>query len=223
MRAETHQAEPITYAEWLEILAEHRSSMSELEIRRHSGRYQTQGDATVSFIPIQGDSSKPVSICARVMDISRLGLMLLCPYEMPRTPVNMDLRLGERHLHLRGRVMHATGTVGGFKVGVELVFEDAPEESEPRPTVYHPEVPAAAPQPASKLETKAESSVATRLGSGFTVSTQSPVALLGDRSVPWPTLSRYMLESWLGALLFVLYVCAISYVVGDILIRASKH
>ena len=117
------QPQPITRQRWAEVIAEYTPPVPEPSIRRRHQRCHTLASARVTFVPDGGSTEGPIVAICNVLEVSAEGLTLRSRQQIPpETQVAIDLRLGEQILALSGLTVHSTGTVGAFKVGVELKF-----------------------------------------------------------------------------------------------------
>ena len=56
-----------------------------------------------------------------ILDVSNEGLMAKGNDPIPvNTPVDMEVIVDEHPVEIRGDVIHCTGTLGGFKIGIQL-------------------------------------------------------------------------------------------------------
>jgi hypothetical protein len=71
------------------------------------------------------EGGAPIVRTGSLLNASDSGLMVKQHKEIPcYTKVQIELTVGDEVLALTGRVAHATQTVSGFKVGIELQFPD---------------------------------------------------------------------------------------------------
>lgn len=109
--------------EWLKFVS--ATSLSEMEpkVRRTTRRYPCDGEIKVTG-EIDGE---PFRGTWDLIQVSMTGISARASREVPdRMKVALRCRWGSQDLSLRGRVMHSTQTVGGYKVGIRLDFPDAP-------------------------------------------------------------------------------------------------
>jgi hypothetical protein len=94
------------------------------EHRREHGRRET----TIGTVELSLDCETPqFAHIGKVLNMSATGLLLRLREEVePRTPVLLRVTLTEGQATLLGRVVHCTPTVGAFKVGVFLSFDEQP-------------------------------------------------------------------------------------------------
>lgn len=117
----------VTRDEWLAVLG--RLVRPEIEplrrrkYRRYSIEPPSYGDARLSFRPGRSPTTRPAVRSGPVLDISPAGMMVKTYSELPvGVQVSAQVVLDGLRLALRGRVVHCTNTLGGFKVGIELHF-----------------------------------------------------------------------------------------------------
>lgn len=111
-----------TRQRWLQVLAQH-AAPEDLGIRRTDLRHSVEfGAARLTF---EDERGRSVERSGRLLNISEGGLMLKQSRRIPiQTDLRIEVTLGDDTLALIGRVVHATETLGGFKIGVELQFTD---------------------------------------------------------------------------------------------------
>lgn len=113
---------PTTRDEWSKIVS--AASLAEMEpkARRNTRRYPCSGEIKVS-----GEiDDEPFRGTWNLLQVSMTGISARADREVPdRMKVTIRWRWGSQDVFVRGRVMHSTQTVGGYKVGVRLEFPDA--------------------------------------------------------------------------------------------------
>lgn len=111
-----------TQQQWVERLSGHIAPDFETLLNRKQARYPVEfGAATLTF----AEGSKPVTLSGRVLDVSATGLMMKTHRQVGiHTPVWLDLHINDEQMSVGGRVVHATATVGGYKLGILLTFAD---------------------------------------------------------------------------------------------------
>ena len=115
---------PITREQWLEIVA--RNSVT--PVRPHAAREHTRfwpqtGIAKLVFTIPCGTQTVPVVRTCLILDISNGGLAVKSEQMVPvRTGVGMDVDMEGEPLLLMGTVARCTSTVGGYQIGIKLVF-----------------------------------------------------------------------------------------------------
>ncbi len=118
---ETHIEIP-TRQRWTELLAQLGESEKPDYRRSNQRSYVQFGAAKLSFDDEQGT---PVVRTGRLLNASDDGLMVKQYESIPdETELRVEATIGDEVFALTGRVIHATQTVGGFKIGIELRFTD---------------------------------------------------------------------------------------------------
>lgn len=118
----TAQMLPTSRDVWSKVVS--AASLAEMEpkVRRTTRRYSCDGEIKVSG-EIEDEPFRETWI---LLQVSMTGISARAPREVPdATKVTIRWQWGSQELLLRGRVMHSTQTVGGYKVGVRLDFPDA--------------------------------------------------------------------------------------------------
>jgi hypothetical protein len=117
----------VTRGEWVAILD--RVVRPEIEplprrkYRRYSIEAPSYGEARLIFRPARNPGAKPAIRSGPLLDISPAGMMVKMYSELPiGLHVAVQVMLDGARVALRGRVVHCTNTLGGFKVGIELQF-----------------------------------------------------------------------------------------------------
>ncbi len=124
-KSDSTQLPPLTHKRWLEILETYGSPMVEPQIRRETLRFHVQAGARLTFVLPESADKTPAGMRCQVLQASTEGLMLRSHRELPRAlPVTVELGFEDEAFTLAGRTAHCTGTVGAFKLGVQLNFED---------------------------------------------------------------------------------------------------
>ena len=117
--------QPITRDRWTEIVARHALPLRKPRLKRRHHRYHTLGSARLTFMMHSADREPPVERRCKVTQLSGEGLTLRSPERIPlRTQLAIELCLEELPCHVSGQVIHCTGTVGAYKVGVALRFAE---------------------------------------------------------------------------------------------------
>jgi hypothetical protein len=117
--------EPLTSARWMEIVAQSGLLAEDPPLRRQSPRYHVDGLIKAIIHPPLGapKDKAPEEMSCSVLEISEGGVMLRARRELRTyTRLTIEWPDGELFFALSGSVKHCTGTVGAFKVGVELDF-----------------------------------------------------------------------------------------------------
>lgn len=117
----------VSRGEWVAILSRMVKPTIEPMRKRKYRRYPVEppasGEARIRFRPARDPATKPVVRSGPLLDVSPTGLMVKIYGELPvGVPVTVQITLEGLQLALRGRIVHCTNTLGGFKVGVELQF-----------------------------------------------------------------------------------------------------
>ncbi len=116
-------------AQWHEAMDSFEDPVDALG-RRDMPRCRVAGSATVTTQASERMGSVE-SRCA-LLEASTTGLTCRSRIAIPMdTQVAIELYIGDEVFRLAGTVVHSTGTVGGFKIGIELTFppEDRPPAS----------------------------------------------------------------------------------------------
>lgn len=126
------QSEPVlTWSGWISILSRNFDMDVEKLHRREYLRYAVDGgvaNAVFDGAPEGFEVPKPNSMT--LIDISPTGIMAraFMEYEC-KTTAMLELFFANEHCRARGRVAHCTRTLGGFKIGFELLFDDGPPKA----------------------------------------------------------------------------------------------
>ncbi len=110
-----------THDEWLEYVGNCSQSLSTLA-GRNEPRCVASGEVVLRYTdPVDG---RERTMTADLLQVSWSGCMLRTSREIPITDVQLEPRT-PGHVHcLRGWVRHSTSTIGGYKTGVILMFDD---------------------------------------------------------------------------------------------------
>ncbi len=114
---------------WLRFLSRAVEVECKSDPKRNSRRYPFYGDVKLIFGPEDDTRTRSLSF----INISADGITLKGSSEMPvDSRVVIQLNPEGSWFALAGRVIHCTGTLGGFKIGITLEFcdEDAAETLE---------------------------------------------------------------------------------------------
>lgn len=115
---------PITREQWIEIVA--RNSVT--PVRSHTARehprfWPQTGIAKLVFTIPCGTQTVPVVRTCLILDISNGGLAVKSEQVVPvRTGVGIDVDMEGELLLLMGKVARCTSTIGGYEIGIRLVF-----------------------------------------------------------------------------------------------------
>ena len=115
---------PITQEQWIEIVARNSAKPVRTHVAREHTRYWPQsGIAKLVFTLPFGTQTVPVVRTCPILDISNGGLAVKSEQVVPvRTGLGMDVDLEGEPLLMMGTVARCTSTVGGYQIGIELVF-----------------------------------------------------------------------------------------------------
>ena len=106
---------------WRGLVARHAEATPREHRRRNQRHYVEFGSVTLRFL----EKGQPVEKTGKLLNVSRGGLMLKQYQEIDiGTKLQIDVLAGDDALTVAGRVAHCTETLGGFKVGVKLEFEE---------------------------------------------------------------------------------------------------
>lgn len=119
----------LTWKEWIAILTRNFDLDVEKLHRREYCRYDViDGIALLTFEAVPEGETLPGPTAMTMIDVSPTGFMARGFVEYVReTVAGVELIFADVQRRARARVMHCTSTLGGFKVGFELIFEDGPE------------------------------------------------------------------------------------------------
>ena len=111
-----------TRKRWREIIAPYADSGG-AEYRRNDQRAIVEfGAVRLSFV---GPNGARVVHTGRLLNASDAGMMVRQNQSIPaRTRLQIEVEIDQVKLALSGSVVHVTDTVGGYKIGVELLFAD---------------------------------------------------------------------------------------------------
>ncbi|HUU96063.1 MAG TPA: PilZ domain-containing protein [Phycisphaerae bacterium] len=117
--------QPITPEQWTQLVTQHGADAAASLLRRRQPRYYVQGPTRVAFSRHADSSEASKAHTCSVLDISNDGLMLRCREQVPlQTPLAIELYFGDQTIMVFGTVVHCTQTVGAFKIGVKLRFDE---------------------------------------------------------------------------------------------------
>ncbi len=112
---------------WRHFLARIGGVNYKPDARRTNQRYTADGDVRISFVD-DGDAQQRM---LRLLDISIDGMTVKGSNEVsPGTQVAIQLDMEEGPFDASGTVVHCTGTLGGFKVGIRLDLHDDDDTGE---------------------------------------------------------------------------------------------
>ena len=111
----------LTHEQWNELLTLVVAPELGKNLRRGTRRYPVMGEAKLTY-------EKDGKTYRRTFDIINLsrGGMTLKGYDEVKADTLIDCKvtLGPHVAPVKAKVVHCTGTLGGFKVGVEILFRD---------------------------------------------------------------------------------------------------
>ena len=117
--------QPITPEQWTQLVTQHGSGPAASLLRRRQLRYYVQGPTRVAFSRHADSRDASNAHTCSVLDVSNDGLMLRSREQVPlQTPLAIELYFGEQTITIFGTVVHCTQTVGAFKIGVKLRFDE---------------------------------------------------------------------------------------------------
>lgn len=121
---------PLVREDWERIVIRYATVIAAPPVKRRHPRYDTTGRAKLSKA---GSQAVLVETCA-LLQVSAEGLTLRSHDEIPlHELLAIEVRLTDRAVLLHGRVVHCTGTVGGYKLGVLLTFDESPSVEQAAP------------------------------------------------------------------------------------------
>ena len=116
------QVETPTRERWREVLSQYSESDRGDHRRCNQRAYVQFGVAKLSFDDEQG---MPDVRTGRLLNASHGGVMIKQYQSIPaKTELQIEATIGDETFALAGHVVHATETLGGFKIGIELRFTD---------------------------------------------------------------------------------------------------
>ena len=114
---------PLARADWKQVVTRYATVIVAPPVKRRHPRYDATGQARLSKA---GSEAALVETCV-LLQVSAEGLTLRSPDEIRlHELLAIEVRLPDRTVLLHGRVVHCTGTVGAFKLGVQLTFDESP-------------------------------------------------------------------------------------------------
>lgn len=108
-----------TRDQWLNFLEQVVEPTTEKCQRRQYRRY-----ALNSYVTVYGEADgEAFRTTWALHQVSRGGMMAVARREFPVwIDVSIELAWDDRTMLLRGKIRHCTQTVGGYKIGVQLIF-----------------------------------------------------------------------------------------------------
>ena len=134
MIAETKTSSgPITREQWVEVVDRNSARAVRPHHRRKHERFSpAMGTAKLVFTMPGGMQSVPVVLSAPILDISAGGLAVKSESViLQKTGVGLDVNLEGCSMLLMGLVARCTSTIGGYEIGIELVFPRAGDARAP--------------------------------------------------------------------------------------------
>jgi hypothetical protein len=110
-----------TRGDWNLLIEKLFQPEAEPKWRRQHRRYGAQGEIRATCM----SEWEPKNHSWDLRQISGEGLTAGSPQEVPEdTLFALDIRVNDQTIRAKGRVKHSTQTIGCYKVGIELVFDD---------------------------------------------------------------------------------------------------
>ncbi len=114
-------AEPISFESWRRFLEQTVVPTAAPDARRKHKRYDVEGELKVRFVKGRKEYSRTWTL----LQLSYGGVTAKASNEVPMDlVVEMGINIDGHLLGARGRVTHCTGTLGGYKVGIKLEFQE---------------------------------------------------------------------------------------------------
>lgn len=106
---------------WRRLVARHAEAQPQ-DCRRGNERHYIGFGSARLWFEEQGVRQERTG---NLLNVSDGGLMLKQYKEIPiGVTLTLEVLIGDEALQVRGRTAHCTQTLGGYKVGVELEFDD---------------------------------------------------------------------------------------------------
>lgn len=108
--------------DWRDVIRSLVAAELEPLRRRRQRRYHVfTGEVRLTYTdPIDG---RTCTRTAGLLNVSTGGMMVKTYSPMPEgIPVELEVNVGEFHFFAHARLRHSSSTLGGYKVGIELVF-----------------------------------------------------------------------------------------------------
>ncbi len=123
-QAEAPVTEIGTRARWMGMLCRHfRISSDDQRRKRLQRRFDVENTIAEVLLENMERPEDAAPLTMTVVDVSPGGVMLRSFDPLERgTGMAMRFKLGSDDVTLMGRVMHCTATLGGYKVGIKLLF-----------------------------------------------------------------------------------------------------
>ncbi len=115
---------PITREQWAVVVSRNNDTPVRAHRRRQHERFcPAIGTVKLVFTLPVGTRLVPVVRTLPILDISEGGLAVKSETVVPlRTGVGLDVNLEGQPLLLMGKVARCTSTIGGYQIGIELIF-----------------------------------------------------------------------------------------------------
>ena len=123
MQGQETSVSSISQAEWQSIVTSIASNSADHDPRRNNPRepFTNYEDVKLNIL-IAGVIEHYV---ARITELSLGGVTCWTEREVPeRVKVMFQFHPDQNPVRLRGRIVHCTQTIGGYKVGIELEFPE---------------------------------------------------------------------------------------------------
>ncbi len=122
-KSETNSG-PITREQWAGVVSRNNCTRVRPHGRRQHERFRPpMGSAKLVFTLSTGARTVPVVRTLPILDISEGGLAVKSETMVPlRTGVGLEVNLEGQPLLMMGQVARCTGTIGGYQIGIELIF-----------------------------------------------------------------------------------------------------
>lgn len=116
----------LTQSHWLNTLKQKAESDHGPAIRRQHTRHYAIGTATIrEKTPANPWSEKPSGAQGELLQVSPGGCMIRTHRELkPGTFVEVEIPIDNDVYVTSGKVIHSTGTIGGYKTGIQLMFPE---------------------------------------------------------------------------------------------------
>ena len=110
-----------TNEQWNTAIAKMVKGEFEPQYRRNFRRYTIDGEIRVTS---QADG-EPVSESWDLHQVTPVGLSARSSREIPEgARLKLEVHINGQVLRVRGKVKHCTQTIGGYKVGIQLLFDE---------------------------------------------------------------------------------------------------
>lgn len=110
-----------TRKDWNTLVEKMTQPEIEPAYRRQSRRYAAEGNILATCL----SDLKPMIQTWDLRQVSAEGLTARSPRVVPEyTRFVLDVNINEQAIRLKAKVRHCTQTVGGYKIGLEILFDD---------------------------------------------------------------------------------------------------